>query len=142
VAAEGAVAAALKSAGAADAPLSAKPAATAAASTVAASAPAGTPAAATASPSKPELFDKPRGGKGDDLGLIWGVGDKLHAKLNAMGIWHFDQIAKWTPAEVAWFEAAMDGFKGRIERDKWIEQCKKLADGWRPDHAAGERPKG
>ena len=82
------------------------------------------------------------GGKGDDLGLIWGIGDKLHEKLNAMGIWHFDQIAGWTPAEVAWFEAEMQGFKGRVERDKWIEQCKKLASGWRPDNAAGERPKG
>lgn len=142
-AAEGAVAAALKGAGAADAAAVAKPAAPSASpttSSAAASSPAG--AAATPQPSKPSLFDKPRDGKGDDLGLIWGVGDKLHQKLNAMGIWHFDQIAKWTAAEVAWFEAAMDGFKGRIERDKWIEQCKKLAAGWRPDHAAGERPKG
>lgn len=93
--------------------------------------------------SKPQLLAAARdGGKGDDLGLIWGVGDKLHEKLNAMGIWHFDQIAAWTPAEVAWFEAEMQGFKGRVERDKWIEQCKKLSTGWRPDHAAGERPKG
>ena len=137
VAAEGAVAAALKSVGAADVPAAATTAPTAPASS-----PAAAPTAAAAAPCKPALFDKPRDGKGDDLGLIWGVGDKLHAKLNAMGIWHFDQIAKWTPAEVAWFEAAMEGFKGRIERDKWIEQCKKLADGWRPDHAAGERPKG
>lgn len=142
-AAEGAIAAALKSTGAAEAAIAAKPAAPSAGpatSSAAASSPAGT--AATPQPSKPALLDKPRDGKGDDLGLIWGVGEKLHQKLNAMGIWHFDQIAKWTAAEVAWFEAAMDGFKGRIERDKWIEQCKKLADGWRPDHAAGERPKG
>ena len=92
---------------------------------------------------KPALLSAPRdGGKGDDLGLIWGVGDKLHEKLNEMGIWHFDQIAKWTPAEIAWFEAEMQGFKGRIERDKWIEQCQKLSQGWRPETAAGERPKG
>ena len=91
---------------------------------------------------KPELLDAPRDGKGDDLSLIWGVAEKLQEKLNSMGIWHFDQIAKWTPEEVAWFEASMQGFKGRVERDKWIEQCQKLAEGWRPDHAAGERPKG
>lgn len=91
---------------------------------------------------KPALLDAPRDGQGDDLSLIWGVADKLQEKLNAMGIWHFDQIAKWTPAEIEWFEAAMQGFKGRVERDKWIEQCQKLAEGWRPDHAAGERPKG
>jgi len=92
--------------------------------------------------SKPELLNEPRGGKGDDLGLIWGVGDVLAKKLNDMGIWHFEQIAKWTAADVAWFEAQMDGFKGRIARDKWIEQCQKLSTGWRPDSAVGERPKG
>lgn len=90
---------------------------------------------------KPELLASPRDGKGDDLGLIWGVADKLAEKLNALGIWHFDQIAMWTPANVQWFEAQMDGFKGRIERDKWIEQCQKLASGWRPDSDVGERPK-
>lgn len=91
---------------------------------------------------KPELLAQPRDGKGDDLGLIWGVADKLAEKLNALGIWHFDQIAKWSPANVAWFETQMDGFKGRIDRDKWIEQCQKLASGWRPGSDAGERPKG
>jgi NADH-quinone oxidoreductase subunit E len=97
---------------------------------------------AAAQDEKPELLTEPRGGKGDDLGLIWGVAEKLADKLNAMGIWHFDQVAKWTPANVAWFESQMDGFKGRIDRDKWIEQCQKLAGGWRPDSNVGERPKG
>jgi NADH-quinone oxidoreductase subunit E len=97
---------------------------------------------AGASGAKPELLTGPRDGKGDDLGLIWGVADKLAERLNAMGIWHFDQIASWTPANVAWFEAEMDGFKGRIDRDKWIEQCQKLASGWRPGSDVGERPKG
>ncbi len=99
-------------------------------------------AAPTASPGKvPELLKAPREGKGDDLTLIWGVADKLQEQLNDLGIWHFDQIAKWTPEEIAWFESTMQGFKGRVERDKWIEQCQKLARGWRPEHAAGERPK-
>jgi NADH-quinone oxidoreductase subunit E len=91
---------------------------------------------------KPELLSAPRGGKGDDLGLIWGVAEKLAEKLNKMGIWHFDQIAKWTPANVAWFEKEVPGFKGRVARDKWIEQCTKLASGWRPEGNVGERPKG
>jgi len=99
-------------------------------------------AAASTSAGKPELLTAPRGGKGDDLGLIWGVADKLADKLNAMGIWHFDQIAQWTPDNVAWFESQMDGFKGRVSRDKWIEQCQKLASGWRPGSDVGERPKG
>lgn len=103
---------------------------------------AGADAATATSPGKvPELLNAPRDGMGDDLSLIWGVADKLKEQLNTLGIWHFDQIAKWTPEEVAWFESSMQGFKGRVERDKWIEQCKKLAQGWRPDNAAGERPK-
>ena len=93
-------------------------------------------------PVKPPLLAAPRDGKGDELGLIWGVADKIAAKMNALGIWHFDQIAAWTPAEVAWFEEQMEGFKGRIQRDKWIEQCQKLSQGWRPEGNVGERPKG
>ena len=93
-------------------------------------------------PGTPELLSAARDGKPDDLGLIWGVGEKLAERLNAMGIWHFDQIAVWTPADVTWFENAMPGFKGRVARDKWIEQCQKLSGGWRPEGKAGERPKG
>jgi NADH-quinone oxidoreductase subunit E len=91
---------------------------------------------------EPELLSAPRDGTGDDLGLIWGVAEKLAGKMNEMGIWHFDQIANWTPANIAWFENEVPGFKGRIDRDKWIEQCTKLASGWRPGSDVGERPKG
>jgi NADH-quinone oxidoreductase subunit E len=89
----------------------------------------------------PDLLREPRGGKGDDLSLIWGVAEKMVESLNATGVWHFDQIAKWTSEDVAWFESKLDGFKGRVARDKWIEQAQKLASGWRPDNKAGERPK-
>jgi NADH-quinone oxidoreductase subunit E len=76
------------------------------------------------------------------LGLIWGVADKLEKKLNDQGVWHFDQIAAWTPAECAWIETNIDGMHGRIERDRWLEQCAKMATGWRPVGNVGERPKG
>jgi NADH-quinone oxidoreductase subunit E len=93
---------------------------------------------------KPPALAAPRGTKGDDLKLLWGVADKLEAKLNAAGIWHFDQIAKWTPLECLWIETHIEGMHGRIDRDRWIEQSGKLAAGWRPDgtHQHGERPKG
>jgi NADH-quinone oxidoreductase subunit E len=93
-------------------------------------------------PVTPPLLTGPRDGKADDLKLIWGVAEKLEERMNGLGIWHFDQIAAWSPGEVAWFESQMPGFKGRIVRDKWIEQCEKLASGWRPESDAGERPKG
>lgn len=100
------------------------------------------PATGESGPQRPLLLPQPRDGVGDDLSLIWGVAEKLAGKLNGMGIWHFDQIAQWTPANVAWFEAELEGFKGRVARDKWIEQCQKLATGWRPDNEVGQRPKG
>ena len=90
---------------------------------------------------KPELHTQPKGGKADDLELIWGVGPKLREMLNTMGVWHFDQIASWTEKEIAWVDARLEGFKGRIERDDWIEQAKKLASGWRPENAIGDKPK-
>ena len=89
----------------------------------------------------PELLAKARGGKPDDLKLIWGAGPKLEKMLNTMGVWHFDQIAAWSRAELTWVDDRLQGFKGRAQRDEWIKQAKKLAKGWRPDSAVGEKPK-
>jgi NADH-quinone oxidoreductase subunit E len=91
---------------------------------------------------KPAMLNAPRGGAADDLCLIWGVGPILAKKLNGMGVYHFDQIAAWTPKELAWVDAHLEGFKGRAVRDSWVDQSKKLTTGWRPDSKLGERPKG
>ncbi|MFO1123249.1 MAG: NADH-quinone oxidoreductase subunit NuoE [Hyphomicrobiales bacterium] len=104
-------------------------------------APAPRKAAKPAADGRPALFKKPRGGKGDDLKLIWGVGPKLETLLNSMGVWHFDQIAAWSAKELAWVDAKLEGFKGRAQRDDWIAQCRKLASGWRPASDVGEKPK-
>jgi NADH-quinone oxidoreductase subunit E len=89
----------------------------------------------------PHLLPEPRRGKPDDLSLIRGVSAKMVEKLNRIGVWHFDQIARWTPTDISWLESRLDGFKGRAARDKWIEQAEKLASGWRPETKAGDRPK-
>jgi NADH-quinone oxidoreductase subunit E len=116
----------------------AKPAAAPAAAPAAPAAPS---AAAPAGPeSKPALLTAARDGKGDDLGLIWGIGPKLAAMLNEMGVWHFDQIGNWTSEELAWVDSRLTGFKGRATRDDWVSQAKKLATGWRPDSAVGDKP--
>ena len=91
---------------------------------------------------KPELLKEPRAGKSDDLELIWGVGPKLGAMLNRMGIYHFEQIAVWTPENLAWVDQNLEGFKGRAQRDDWIGQAKRLATGWRPENAVGNKPRG
>jgi len=78
---------------------------------------------------KPELLDAPRGGKADDLKEISGIGVKIEETLNELGVYHFDQIANWTKANVDWVNEHLLVFKGRIEREKWVEQAKKLARG-------------
>ena len=80
-----------------------------------------------AAASAPPLMKKPKG-KPDNLQEISGIGPKLEEKLNAMGVWHYHQIAAWGPAEVAWVDDQLN-FKGRITRDDWIAQAKALADG-------------
>jgi len=67
-------------------------------------------------------------GPADDLKRIRGIGRQNEARLNALGIWHYRQIAAWTPAEAVWIGATL-AFPGRIERETWIEQAKILAAG-------------
>ena len=75
---------------------------------------------------EPEVLKEARGGQPDDLKKLKGVGPKLEQTLHELGFFHFDQIAAWTEAEVAWVDTRLK-FKGRIERDGWIEQAKELA---------------
>ena len=78
---------------------------------------------------KPETLDGPRGGVADDLKRIKGIGPQMEKLCNNLGFWHFDQIAKWTDAEVAWVDANLEGFNGRVTRDKWVEQAGLLSAG-------------
>jgi large subunit ribosomal protein L21 len=91
----------------------------------AAAAPA--PEAAASEGTRPaNLLTEARGGQPDDLKKISGVGPKLEGLLHENGVFHFDQIMEWGPAEIAFMDDKLS-FKGRIERDNWIEQAKTLA---------------
>ena len=97
--------------------------------------PAAMPAAAAeVAEVAPETLKEARGGLPDDLKLLKGVGPKLEQTLNELGFFHFDQIAAWGEAEVAWVDSRLK-FKGRIERDGWIAQAAKLAVGDETDFA-------
>ena len=109
----------------------AKPAAAASEARAAAPAAPTQAAADETTGSKPALRDAPRAGGADDLKKIKGVGPKLETVLNEMGVYHFDQIAGWSAAEVAWVDANLEGFKGRVTRDDWVTQAKSLAAGER-----------
>ena len=87
------------------------------------------PAQPEAAGTRPAALDGPREGRPDDLKKIRGVGPKLEKLVNGMGFYHFDQIAAWTAAEVAWVDDNIKGFKGRVSRDNWVEQAKILAEG-------------
>ena len=78
---------------------------------------------------RPAALDGPRDGKADNLKEIKGIGPKMEKMCNSLGFYHFDQIAKWTADEVAWVDANLEGFKGRVTRDTWVAQAKILADG-------------
>jgi NADH-quinone oxidoreductase subunit E len=76
---------------------------------------------------RPTGLEAPRGAP-DNLKLISGIGPKLEQTLHGLGIYHFDQIAAFTPENVAWVDEHLN-FKGRIEREDWINQAKNLAAG-------------
>ena len=64
----------------------------------------------------------------DDLKKLSGVGPALEKKLHEAGVTTFAQIAAWTDADVAAMDEKLS-FKGRIEREGWIDQAKELAKG-------------
>lgn len=64
----------------------------------------------------------------DDLKRIRGVGVLIEKRLNALGVWTYEQIARWTASDVEKVSEQLD-FKGRIERENWIEQARILASG-------------
>ncbi len=83
--------------------------------------------AATVEGTKPaNLLTEARGGTPDDLKKISGVGPKLEGLLHENGVFHFDQIAAWTKEEIAYMDDQLS-FKGRIERDNWLEQAAQYA---------------
>lgn len=84
---------------------------------------------AAAAVAKPQSLTAARGGKPDDLKLIKGIGPKLEILCNRLGFYHFDQIAAWTAAEIAWVDDNLEGFKGRVSRDNWVAQARALASG-------------
>ncbi|MAY31126.1 MAG: 50S ribosomal protein L21 [Rhodovulum sp.] len=87
---------------------------------------AAAPAAAPAKKAAPKKAAAAAGG--DDLKKLSGVGPALEKKLIEAGVTTFAQIAAWGEAEIAEFDEKLS-FKGRIEREGWVEQAKELANG-------------
>ncbi|MEM1317365.1 MAG: ATP-binding cassette domain-containing protein, partial [Pseudomonadota bacterium] len=103
---------------------------------------ANTSARATTKPkdAAPPRMRKPK--TPDDLKMISGVGPKIEGILNGLGIYKFEQVAKWRKAERAWVDDHLR-FKGRIEREDWVKQAKALAKGGRDEYVRvfGKEPR-
>lgn len=80
--------------------------------------PAAAVKAATAAPQIP-----------DDIALLKGVGPKLVALLQSMGVTSLEQIAAWSAADVTEIDSKLGTFAGRINRDNWVDQAKLLTTG-------------
>jgi len=65
----------------------------------------------------------------DDLKTIKGIGPFIETKLNALGIYTFQQIANFTLDDEEKVNKAIEFFAGRVRRDDWVGQAKKLIEG-------------
>ena len=62
----------------------------------------------------------------DDLQTIKGIGPFIEEKLNALGIFTFEQISKMTAKIEEEVNIAIEFFPGRVKRDEWAKQAKQL----------------
>ena len=62
----------------------------------------------------------------DDLQTIKGVGPFIEEKLNALGIYTFEQVGNMTPKIEEEVNKAIEFFPGRVKRDEWARQAREL----------------
>ncbi len=78
---------------------------------------------------KSEAYRSPKSSdEVNDLKRIRGIGVLIEKRLNALGISSYEQIANWTVGDIDRLSQTLD-FKGRIERENWIEQARILSSG-------------
>ena len=65
----------------------------------------------------------------DDFLLLKGIGPKLADALQGLGFHRFEQLAHLTPTELERIDNQLGAFRGRLARDKIVEQADYLARG-------------
>lgn len=90
--------------------------------------PASTRKSRQATPGKTPLFFDSPPERIDNLKQISGVGPVLEKMLHRLGIYQFDQIAGFADADVIRVAGELGAFRGRITRDNWVEQAKRLLE--------------
>ena len=68
-------------------------------------------------------------GGADDFQRMKGVGPKFADSLHARGFLRFEQLAGMSPEEVERLDSQLGAFRGRVQRDRIVEQAQYLARG-------------
>ena len=77
---------------------------------------------------KPLILTTPKPTGKDNLTKIKGINTKIEMDLNNLGIYHFDQISKWSTKNCEWVEEFL--LLPRVAREnQWVEQAKVLQSG-------------
>ena len=74
----------------------------------------------------PAWLDRTNGSKRDDLTAIRGLGHVLENRLNRLGISRYRQLARMTPENAKWVASRIRVLGGRILRDGWAEQARRI----------------
>jgi predicted flap endonuclease-1-like 5' DNA nuclease len=69
------------------------------------------------------------GEEGDEFTQLKGVGPKFADALHAQGIHRFEQLSKLTPVEIERLDSQLGPFRGRLQRDRVVEQADYLGRG-------------
>lgn len=65
----------------------------------------------------------------DSFTRMKGVGPKFAEVLNEYGFFRFEQLARLTPAEIDRLDDQLGPFRGRLQRDRVVEQADYLSRG-------------
>jgi predicted flap endonuclease-1-like 5' DNA nuclease len=77
---------------------------------------------------RPVGLTSPRAGKPDNLARIVGDDAQTLGGLKSIGVYHFDQIARWSDEHSNWVGDHMK-FGDRVKREQWVKKANLLAEG-------------
>lgn len=77
---------------------------------------------------KPLILSSPKQSGKDNLKKIKGINSKIEEDLNKIGIFHFEQIAKWTSKNCDWIEEFLQ-LPRCVKKYQWVDQARILASG-------------
>ena len=85
---------------------------------------------ASGEPLRAPVHEALAGGKTkDEFARMKGVGPKFAEALHEFGFFRFEQLARLTPAEIDRLDDQLGPFRGRLQRDRVVEQADYLARG-------------